>query len=352
MAKRPISRVVYQFMLNSLGVFPGSYVIPLTAQKFGISSQAVQRRMRRLVAQGHVLAEGRTKNRTYKPVFLDRIEVHGPSGKETKEDEVWRNFLAPHLPKMKTNVRDVCYYGLTEIVNNAIDHSEGRRVDIRMEWTVALIRMVIQDDGVGIFQKINRDLNLEDERHALLELSKGKLTTDPEHHTGEGIFFCSRAFDHFSIRAGALYFTTLEDEGDWLIEVEDRETTIGSYVTMQIALDSEKILKELFDRFSSEEEDYGFYSTHVPVGLVKYGDENLISRSQAKRLLARFDRFREVLLDFKGVSMIGQAFADEIFRVFKNENPRIEIIWINACQDVEKMIKRARQADFNSLGNQ
>jgi hypothetical protein len=52
------------------------------------------------------------------------------------------------------------------------------------------------------------------------------------------------------------------------------------------------------------------------VRLAKYGNDQLISRSQAKRLLARIELFKIVLFDFSGVETIGQAFADEIFRVF------------------------------------
>ncbi|MEE8469856.1 MAG: STAS-like domain-containing protein, partial [Dehalococcoidia bacterium] len=64
------------------------------------------------------------------------------------------------------------------------------------------------------------------------------------------------------------------------------------------------------------------------------------SRSQAKRVLARFDRFKEIMLDFDQVEFIGQAFADEIFRVFKNAHPDIKIFPIGANEDVEKMIER------------
>jgi hypothetical protein len=38
--------------------------------------------------------------------------------------------------------------------------------------------------------------------------------------------------------------------------------------------------------------------------------------------------------------MIGQAFADEVFRVFANDHPNIEILSINANDDVKQMIKR------------
>jgi uncharacterized protein (DUF1330 family) len=94
-------------------------------------------------------------------------------------------------------------------------------------------------------------------------------------------------------------------------------------------------------RFAGADQDYGFTRTHVPVALARYGTENLISRSQAKRLLARFDRFKEVILDFKDVPMIGQAFADEVFRVFPNQHPHTRLHSIHAVPEVERMIRRA-----------
>jgi hypothetical protein len=77
------------------------------------------------------------------------------------------------------------------------------------------------------------------------------------------------------------------------------------------------------------------------VFLAQYGDENLVSRSQAKRLLTRFDKFREVILNFENVEVIGQAFADEVFRVFTNKNPKIRLSYINTNEQVKKMILRA-----------
>lgn len=68
----------------------------------------------------------------------------------------------------------------------------------------------------------------------------------------------------------------------------------------------------------------------------------LLSRSQAKRLLSRFEKFEEVMLDFKDVQTIGQAFADEIFRVFALQHPEVSIIAINTTPEVQQMINRAK----------
>lgn len=82
--------------------------------------------------------------------------------------------------------------------------------------------------------------------------------------------------------------------------------------------------------------------TVVPVVLAQYVGDPLISRSQAKPVLARVDLFRTVVFDFAGVNSIGQAFADEIFRVFAQSRPEIELQFIHANTAVRNMIGRAR----------
>jgi signal transduction histidine kinase len=49
-----------------------------------------------------------------------------------------------------------------EILNNAIDHSNGSKAIINNEWISDSVDIVIIDDGIGIFRKIKNALNLED----------------------------------------------------------------------------------------------------------------------------------------------------------------------------------------------
>ena len=65
-----------------------------------------------------------------------------------------------------------------------------------------------------------------------------------------------------------------------------------------------------------------------------------MSRSQAKRLVARFEHFQKVILDFQDVTSIGQGFADQIFRVYQNEHPNVQLFVINATEDIKDMITR------------
>ncbi len=64
-----------------------------------------------------------------------------------------------------------------------------------------------------------------------------------------------------------------------------------------------------------------------------------MSRSEARRLLSRLDEFEEVVLDFTGVTRIGQGFADEIFRVFPLREPTISIETENVAPEIAPMIE-------------
>jgi anti-sigma regulatory factor (Ser/Thr protein kinase) len=330
---------IRQFILEHVEDHPAD-ITSVASTTFGISRQAGHRHIQKLVQEGLLSAVGTTRNRKYevKPLvdFSTRLPLKG-----LEEDKVWRRKILPLLKDSPANVLQICHHGFTEMVNNAIDHSQGTHLTIIVLTTYKLINIQVSDNGVGIFNKIQAAFNLDDPLHAILELSKGKLTTDPAHHSGEGIFFTSRMFDRFVIASEKLSFMHLETDNDWLLE-NNEVVFHGTLVDMKIGLRSKRTTQQVFDQFTSD--DFGFTKTHIPVFLARYGNENLVSRSQAKRLLARFERFREIVLNFDNVDSIGQAFADEIFRVFTAQNPNIHLIPINTNKQVQKMIAHVRNA--------
>ena len=113
---------------------------------------------------------------------------------------------------------------------------------------------------------------------------------------------------------------------------------------MDVDVKAKHTTKDIFDRYSFDGDDYAFQRTHVVVSLAQAEDEKLVSRSQAKRIVARLDRFKEVILDFRRVDSIGPAFADEIFRVFRSTHPAVHLVVMNASDEVQKMIRRAESA--------
>ena len=312
----------------------------LVANEFHVSRQTVARHLRSLVREGVLRASGKTRAREYKPVEIKNVFNVQTAGLE--EDLLWRETILPLVRPVPENVLDICQWGFTEMVNNAVDHSESQLLEVQVTTTAATILLVIRDDGIGIFNKIQMYHQLHDPRHALLELSKGKLTSDKSKHSGEGIFFTSRMFDKFMIESGELAFCRFNKKDDWLLQVEDTAHRQGTLIYLQISRTAEQTAQEVQDKFALPSGDFDFSKTHVPIKLALYEGERLVSRSQAKRLLARVDKFREVLLDFSDVETIGQAFADELFRVFVSEHPSIEVIPIHAKPQIQGMITRVR----------
>jgi len=329
---------IREFILRNLDDYPAS-IVSVTMEKFGYSRTAVNRYMQKLASEGFLTFRGNTFARRYdlKAVAetIFRLEVNHL----WSESDVWRERILPLMKNIKSNVVDVCQYGFTEMLNNVIDHSQSPDVMITYRQTYDDIGMMIADKGIGIFQKIQNDFKLDDPRTALLELSKGKLTSDKKNHSGEGIYFTSRAFDRFRLRSGTLFYSRSKRDGDdWLIEVNDRTANRkGTVVRMKIGTDAVWSMRDVFDKYQGD--NLRFRKTHVPIKLAQYPGEQLVSRSQAKRLLTRFDNFSEVFLDFKDVEQIGQAFADEIFRVFHNEHLDINMSIANANGEVTKMIE-------------
>ena len=103
---------------------------------------------------------------------------------------------------------------------------------------------------------------------------------------------------------------------------------------------TERTTKEIFDEYTSD--DFVFNKTKITVHLAKdYLGHDFVSRSLAKRILMNVEKFKIIVLDFENIDNIGQGFADEVFRVFKNKNPDITIVPINMNEEIEFMINRA-----------
>lgn len=312
---------------------------------FSISPQAVNNHIRRLENDGWLASSGTGKGKRYFLGDLRKYHSYFPFKVDLAEDQIWRGHYSFIFEGLAENVVDICHYGFTEMVNNAIDHSGGKGVYIYIERNSRNIVIYVVDDGEGIFRRIKRLCELPDERQAILELSKGKLTTDPDRHTGEGIFFTSRAFDQFEIDSLGLTFSHNDDLNyDFLNESEILTKNIGTLVYMSIQRESERNIQEVFDKFTAGPDEFQFNKTVIPVRLAQYENEKLVSRSQAKRMLTRIERFENVVFDFEGVTTIGQAFADEIFRVYANMHPEIALVPVNMEGNVSKMVMKATSA--------
>lgn len=335
----PQRGAIHDFLLDSVTAHPHD-LVTYGAEHFGMSRQALHRHVRQLIDTGDLFTNGKRRP-TYALPDVEIVEhFETPS---VDEGVLWTRIAAPVVRHLPENIRTIAAYGFTEMVNNARDHSQSPMVSIVVRRTPALLEIKVLDAGVGIFEKIRSYAGLASAAEAVFELSKGKFTTDPARHSGQGIFFTSRIFDEFTILSRGIYFSHERGEEDWILESKPVSNQ-GTSIFMQIAPTSQHTVVEVFDRFATSPEHYDFSKTIIAVKLLETASEELISRSQAKRLTARLHRFTEVILDFQGVASIGQAFADEIFRVFRSHHGDIRLIAVNTAPEVARMIQRAQVA--------
>lgn len=239
------------------------------------------------------------------------------------------------LPKNVVNIVD---YGFTEMLNNAIEHSRSKEIMVSMKRNAGLLSFEVVDYGVGIFKNIMAKRNLNSEMEAIQDLLKGKQTTAPRRHSGEGVFFTSKLADKFSVQGSnkkLIFDNTIND-----IFVKDAPCIKGTRVNFEIAVKSTKELNDIFKEYSGRA--FEFSKTKVTVDLYKM-DSAYISRSQARRILAGLEKFKEIILDFKNVETVGQGFADEVFRVWQKNHSTTRIDYVNTNENVLLMIKRAKQ---------
>jgi anti-sigma regulatory factor (Ser/Thr protein kinase) len=322
------------------------------AERFGLSRAGAAPFVRKLEDQKIIQRAGSATRPYFMPGTSKYLHyTYGLPGVD--EALVWERDIQPYL-QLKRNVSSILQMGVTEMLNNANDHSGGTAVTVTVDCGLRGLFATVSDDGIGVFRKVATALQLEDNWHAIVELAKGKFTTAPTHHSGEGIFFTSRAMNTFNLNANGLHYQRIngksdESGGDAVYGVAN-DAHDGTRVTMVLRTDSTLELRDIYDRYTTDApDDMTFSRTDIPVHLARLGTEILISRSQAKRVLARVDQFRNVQLDFAEVPEIGQAFADEIFRVFALAHPEIVLEAINANPDVQRMIKRAQQTKVQGV---
>lgn len=310
-------------------------------EHLGISRQALNVHLNRLIDAGRVVRTGATRNTRYAlPTQLPQPEPFGGEfdTKGLDEDRLYRRVaLSLNLAhSMKPNAERVFRYVFTEMLNNAIEHSASGKVRISAGLEGGWVRARVTDNGIGVFASIARKLGYPDEHDALLQLVKGKTTTLPEAHSGEGIFFSSKAANTLVLRSHRIQVEWSHRLKD--VFVSNRRYVKGTHVHMDVRRDSRTRLENLFEAFAPAEFDYEFSRSRVQVKLL---GEEYISRSEARRLLVNLERFKLVELDFRSVKSVGQGFADEVFRVFASHHPDIVIRPVNASPAVTAMLRHA-----------
>lgn len=309
------------------------------ADHLSITRQAVNLHLRPLIDAGTIVKTGSTRSARYflassapePEVFTARLMLPG-----LDEADVYDRIAAMlNLRRnLRPNVEQIAHYAFTEMLNNAIDHSRAARCSLQVRLEAGRLTFEVREAGIGVFHSIADRFQLPDETAAMIELIKGKTTTMPEAHSGEGIFFTSRVADRMQLRSHRIQLEWNRPRDDVFVSAPRYRK--GTTVFFEIRRDSRTRLDRVFEEFAPAAYDYRFERTRVMVKLLQ---TEYVSRSEAKRLLNNLERFAEVELDLRGVRQVGQGFADEVFRVFAANHPGTRIRVANADDSVAAMIR-------------
>ncbi len=226
-----------------------------------------------MIEAGQLSRTGKGRAARYR-ARREEFQVSLSRSETIEEDRVWGQVRST-IPRLaKHGPASAIYaYAFTEMLNNAIDHSGSRTIDVRG-------------------------------------------AVDPA--------------------GGAARFSVI----DQTIASTATAAVPGTTVRFEVALDTSLTPKDVFERYSH---DFAFDTSRVVVKLFERGGE-FVSRSEAKRVVAGLERFREVVVDFHRVASVGQAFADEIFRVWARTHPETKLVPERMVEPVAFMVERARRA--------
>jgi len=309
-----------------------------------VSRQTVSGLIKKIVQEGALLKGGSTRGAFY---FLPVFESYTPRdikkrlrNKGLEEHEVFDDVKkqSDFVGSLEDNVFSIFQYAFDEMLNNAIEHSGSEHIEIDVKKSDKNGIFVIKDFGIGVFRSVMKKYGLQSEFEAIQDLLKGKTTTAPKAHSGEGIFFTSKSVDIFILESFGLRLRIDNIIKDVFVE-ELKQNKKGTVVTCILGIHSDRHLNTVFEKYASEKNDFAFDKTEIRVKLFTMGTV-YVSRSQARRILVGLEKFKTVILDFDKVPTVGQAFVDEIFRVFKIKYPNIKIIPVNMNKAVEFMVKR------------
>ena len=177
---------------------------------FGISRQHAVILVNDLVSKGKLIKVGSTNKSYY--LLPESIDEDGAfpaqiskrlKNEHLQEHEVYEDIQNqyPPLKRLSENVRSILNYAFSEILNNAIEHSQSKYVEVAVSVQNRKLNFIINDFGIGVFRNIMKEKGLKTEVEAMQDLLKGKTTTMPKSHSGQGIFFTSKASDVFTLES-------------------------------------------------------------------------------------------------------------------------------------------------------
>jgi anti-sigma regulatory factor (Ser/Thr protein kinase) len=330
----------------------GADLPAVVMQRLGLSRRRALTLLRQLEQLQWLQTSGPARHPVYGPgAFRQVVQHYALAG--LQEDQVWRRDFAPCFD-LPPEVAQMARHACTELLNNAVDHSGGQAVTVSLRQTPLQLQLLVSDDGCGLFARLAGHFDLPDPRLAMLELSKGRLSTAPQGHSGLGLPFTMRLADVMSVHANRAAFQRRAwEQQPW----HDAPPVAreGTSIYLAITLDTPRTLDGVLRELSLNPAAFDTDRTQVPLWLLADpprpgacgpagAARSLVSRAEARRAVARLPLFKRAEIDFSGVGHVGHSFADEVFRVFAHRHPGVELSPVGMAPQVGAMVGSIQRA--------
>ncbi|MBU0573758.1 MAG: hypothetical protein KKH83_04710, partial [Candidatus Margulisbacteria bacterium] len=223
-----VDNILTKEIMLEFAYHKGKIVTRDFVSQFSVSRQYVSSLISDLVAENKLIKIGSTKKAFYVlPAYAEKHKDIYPiryqtafsnSGLEEHRvlDQIERAF--PPLKELPENVSSIFAFAFSGMLNNAIEHSESSRIGVEVAIQNETLSFVVSDSGLGVFRNIKKKRKLGSELEAIQDLMKGKTTTMPKSHSGEGIFFTSKVGDLFVLDSYGRIFIVDNKRADVFID--------------------------------------------------------------------------------------------------------------------------------------
>mgnify|MGYP001571360898 CR=1 FL=1 len=293
----------------------------------GFSRAYVNRFFQEMKKDGKIALIGRANNAHYVlasdeekakkgVLFVKRILKNVNLLEDIVLDEVKKN--SGIFSDLSKNVSNIVDYAFTEMLNNAIEHSCSKKIIIFINRNEKMINFEVTDFGVGIFKNIMKKRKLKNEIEAIQDLLKGKQTTAPKEHTGEGIFFTSKAADNLTVQGSnkKLIFDNIAKD----VFIKDILDTKGTRVDFEISVkDYEYSTNTInFEILNTGEHDAEGLVVEIPK------QENIDVKGSNKYIAGSLDANEDTSFSFEVIPKNGEIKLNIIYTDEINERRILE----------------------------
>ena len=311
-------------------------IIQASIERFGVSRQAIHKHMNSLINDKKVIAHGATKGRYYELIPSVNYNKHIDIDSNLSVEEIMKLYVKPHIEVLPRNILEIFEFSISALINNIFEHADASKLYYKIFINHNEAHFILNDNGIGIFNNIKSKLKLPNIHFSALELTKGYVSINPKHHSGEELKAVINLFDVVQIDSSGKSLTYVNKTTDW--EFKPSLQKKGSRFHLKISASTKRTCAEIFGKIFGNEKS----RIRIPVNLLDISEHKvIISRSQAKNLLRNVENYKKVEFDFKKIDLIGPAFADALIVGAKKCNQLADIKWVNTNNTVDLLMSRS-----------